>query len=181
VQALNWRTLLADAIVTIHLGIVSFVLFGLILILVGIVFRWQWIRNFWFRLAHVLTIGIVVFESLFGIECPFTTWEHDLRVAAGEAVSEASFVGRLMHWLLFYEAPEWVFTICYCIFGAIVLSTFYLAPPRLPWRAKRIAAPGAEPVPSLKLPTADQAGLQSPHFSERMTEKEEASQDRLPT
>ena len=143
---MSWYTLLADAIVTIHLAIVSFVLFGLILILLGMCLKWQWIRNFWFRLAHVVTIGIVVFESLAGIECPFTTWENQLRVAAGQDVSQASFVGQLMNSLLFYDAPEYVFTICYCIFGALVLVAFVLAPPRWP-RKRRTSAllPGGGP------------------------------------
>ncbi len=133
----NWNSFWADVLVTVHLGIVAFVLFGLLAILLGVCLRWEWVRNFWFRLAHLLTIGIVIFESISGIECPFTVWERNLRVAAGQTVSQASFVGQLMHNLLFYDASERVFTICYCIFGAAVLAAFLLAPPRWPWRKSR--------------------------------------------
>ncbi len=156
---MSWYTFWADAIVTLHLAIVSFVLFGLILILLGLCLKWQWVRNFWFRLAHVITIGIVVFESLAGIECPFTTWENQLRVAAGQDVSQASFVGQLMNSLLFYEAPEYVFTICYCVFGALVLLTFVLAPPRRPWRKRPPVNPlgmGPHPRPREEAPATSE-------------------------
>jgi hypothetical protein len=47
-------------------------------------------------------------------------------------MEDGSFVGRWVHELIFFEAPEWVFTIVYCAFGAVVLATFILAPPRWP-------------------------------------------------
>lgn len=152
---MSWYTFWADAIVTFHLAIVSFVLFGLILIVVGLCRKWQWVRNFWFRLAHVITIGIVVFESLVDFECPFTTWENLLRAAAGQDVAQASFVGQLMNSLLFYDAPEYVFTICYCVFGALVLVTFLLAPPRRPWKKRVMESPlgrGPHVRPSQEVP-----------------------------
>ena len=168
---MRWYTFWADVIVTVHLGIVSFVLFGLILILLGIVFRWQWVRNFWFRLAHLVTIGVVVVESLVDVECPFTVWERDLRIAAGQDVSQGSFVGQLMHNLLFYDWPEWVFSIIYCVFGAIVLSTFFLAPPRWPWRRRLTELPALPPVPPASDGISGQQVLRPPHFSETIQEK----------
>jgi len=44
-------------------------------------------------------------------------------------VTGATFMGRLLHWLLFYDAPAHVFTIGYCITGALILGTFVLFPP----------------------------------------------------
>jgi hypothetical protein len=79
-------------------------------------------------------IGVVVVEAVLSIVCPLTTLEHNLRARAGQPVDETSFIGRWVHELLFFEAPEWVFTIVYCLFGAAVLATFLLAPPRWPWR-----------------------------------------------
>lgn len=163
---MNWYTFWADVLVTIHLGIVSFVLFGQVITLVGVCLGWQWVRNFWFRLAHLVTIGIVVVESLFEYECPFTTWEYNLRIAAGEGAAEGSFIGRLMHDLLFYDAQgrEWIFTLCYCLFGLLVLGTFLIAPPRWPWK-RRAQEAAATP----------QQGLPSPHLPERIAEKNDAA------
>lgn len=125
--------LLANAVVFLHAAYVSFVVVGLVAILIGCVLRWQWVRNAWFRIVHLTMIGIVVVESIFGITCPLTTLENNLRRAAGETASTESFVGRCVHDLLFFDAPPWVFTVVYCVFGAVVLATFVFAPPRPRW------------------------------------------------
>ena len=51
--------LLADLVVIVHFAYVGFVVIGQLLILIGIVLRWQWIRNPWFRLIHLAMILIV--------------------------------------------------------------------------------------------------------------------------
>jgi lysylphosphatidylglycerol synthetase-like protein (DUF2156 family) len=124
--------LLADLIVAVHLAYVATVVVGLLLILVGIARGWQWIRNFWFRVVHFLMIALVAAESLGGIVCPLTDWEYRLRELGGEEGEPGSFVGRWVHALMFFEAPEWVFTTCYCLFGLAVLVVLVLAPPRWP-------------------------------------------------
>jgi len=125
----------ADLVVVVHAAYVGIVLGGFVAILLGILFHWNWIRNFWFRAIHFLMIGIVVVESLLDIVCPLTTWENDLRLKAGdEAVYPGSFLGRWVHDLLFYDAPTWVMTLAYCIFGLLVLAALVLAPPRWPWK-----------------------------------------------
>ena len=70
-----WARVLADVIVVFHAAYVSFVVFGLVAILLGVVFRWNWVRNFWFRSIHLIAIGIVVGEALVGVPCPLTVWE----------------------------------------------------------------------------------------------------------
>jgi len=125
---------LADLIVVVHCVYVAFVVVGMALILIGIARRWQWVRNFWFRILHFLAVGFVAFESLGRMVCPLTDWERDLRVLAGGQGDPRSFVGRLVHGLIFYDAPAWVFTLCYCAFAAAVLATLWLAPPRWPWK-----------------------------------------------
>ncbi len=127
---MNLYSVAADIVVFLHAAYVTFVVLGLVASLIGACLRWQWIRNFWFRVIHLSMIGIVVFEALMGITCPLTTLEHQLRVAAGQEANSGSFVGRWVHELLFFDAPPWVFTTVYCVFGAIVLATFILAPPR---------------------------------------------------
>ena len=36
------------------------------------------IRNFWFRLVHVLMMGAVAAETYCGIPCPLTVWEKPI-------------------------------------------------------------------------------------------------------
>jgi hypothetical protein len=132
-----WYGFLADVIVAVHLAYVLFVVLGQLAILVGVALKWDWVRNRWFRLAHFLAILIVALEAVFAIECPLTDWEYQLRRRAGQDPSGETFIGRLLHELLFFEAPTWVFTTCYIGFALLVLATLVLAPPR--WRGRRPA------------------------------------------
>ena len=134
---MNVYRLLADLVVVVHFTYVAFVVLGMAAILLGIVLRWRWVRNFWFRIVHFLMIGVVVAEEFGGVVCPLTTWENTLRESAGESARVESFVGRWVHDLLFCDAPAWVFTLAYCLFGALVLAAFVIAPPRRPHREHR--------------------------------------------
>jgi hypothetical protein len=135
--------LLADLLVTIHLLYAGFVVFGLLAVLAGIVFRWQWTRNFWFRTIHFLMIGVVVLEVFVGLDCPLTALEWQWRDWGGQEFERTSFIGRCVGWVLFYELPPWVFDVVYCLFGAAVLATLVLAPPRLPPWLLRFRRPAA--------------------------------------
>src|SRR4051812_36629547 len=108
-----WARMLADLIVVFHMAYVSFVVFGLVAVLLGAVFRWAWVRNFWFRATHLTAIGIVVIEALIGMTCPLTDWENRLRVSAGQASYAGDFLGYWAHQLIFYRAEPWVFTMIY--------------------------------------------------------------------
>jgi hypothetical protein len=84
-------------------------------------------------------ILIVVFEAIFGISCPLTDWEYELRIASGQQnATSDSFVARLIQQLIFYDFPLIVFTIAYCLFGIAVLTSWWLIPPFLPWKRKKI-------------------------------------------
>jgi hypothetical protein len=122
--------LLADLIVAIHSAYVAFVVVGLLLILMGIALRWQWVRNWWFRVLHLAAITIVALEAAFNIACPLTTWEQQLRQMAGDQVSRGTFIGDMLHNLIFIDAPSWAFPVAYVTFAIVVAATFYLAPPR---------------------------------------------------
>ena len=122
--------LLADLIVLVHLAYVSFVIAGLLLIWLGVLLRWSWVRRPLFRVPHLVCTLIVPIEALVGYVCPLTTWEYELRHRAGQHPAEISFIARLARDLLFYEAPRWVFTFGYVAFGLVVLATFIWVPMR---------------------------------------------------
>lgn len=119
----------ADCVVVIHLAYVLFVILGLVAVLVGRLVGWQWIRNSWFRIAHLTMILVVVVESLLSITCPLTTLENYWRRLAGQEVSEATFVGQLAHDLLFFDCDPSQFVWIYCAFGAAVLFSWVVVPP----------------------------------------------------
>lgn len=120
----------ADVVVAFHLAYVAFVVFGLALTIVGVFCSWAWVRNPWFRGAHLATIGIVVAEAWLSITCPLTTWENQFRRLAGEATYSGDFVGRWLHEVLYFDLPPWIFTLIYTAFGLAVIATWVFAPPR---------------------------------------------------
>lgn len=120
------RALLADVILVTHFLFVLFVVGGLPAIWLGAARGWHWVRNLWFRVGHLAAIVLVTAESLAGIWCPLTVWEDALR---GNR-SDMSFVARIVHKILFYNFPEWVFTALYSAFAVAVAVTFWRIPPR---------------------------------------------------
>ena len=126
-----WARILADAIVVFHAAFVAYVVLGMAAVLVGMALRRAWVRNAWFRVTHLGAIGVVVLETVAGVACPLTTWEHALRLRAGQTGYRGDFVGYWAHRLIFFDAAPWVFTLVYVLFAASVLLAFVLAPPRL--------------------------------------------------
>jgi hypothetical protein len=129
---------LADAILVLHALLVLFILGALPVIWVGYFRRWRFVRNFYFRMAHLLLIGIVAAESVFGVWCPLTTWEDSLR---SRATYDNGFIAYWVHKLLFYDFPVWVFTTAYVVFFILVAAAFYFVPPEFPRSRKPASAP----------------------------------------
>ena len=124
----------ADLTLYVHVGFVVFVVLGLILILLGGALGWSWVRSPRFRWAHLAAIGVVVLQAWLGVLCPLTLLEMELRERAGDATY--AFIAHWADRLLFYQAPEWVFTLIYTLFAAVVLSSWLLVRPRPFRRAK---------------------------------------------
>ena len=160
---MNWHIFLANTIVFIHVLYVGLVIVAVPTILVGWLLKWKWVRNFWFRLIHLIMMGIVVVETAFGVTCPLTTWETQQRIAGGQFnvqynvdgtvkyneygqimldatdSYQGDFFGRLLQNVLFFQPEDvspYVLNLCYYGFGALILATLLLVPPHWPWRNK---------------------------------------------
>ena len=126
--------LAADAILVLHALFVVFVVLGLGGIVAGGYRGWRWVRNRWFRLAHLAAIGVVVLQSWGGVICPLTHWESTLRTAAGAEGYRDTFIGHWVGALLYYRAPDWVFIVAYTVFGALVAAAWLWVKPDSPAR-----------------------------------------------
>ncbi len=125
---------LADVILVIHAMVVGFNIGALPVIWVGHLRGWHFVRNFYFRIVHLLLLGVVAAESVLGIWCPLTVWEEALRP---ETRHPNGFIAYWIHRLMFYDLAAWVFTVAYLLFFLLVALTFYLVPPQLPAFRKR--------------------------------------------
>jgi polyferredoxin len=118
--------LLADLLLVFHFSVAGFIVLGLMLVWIGAVARWPWIRSPWFRYLHLAAIVFVAAEALLGYACPLTIWEDLLR----GGIRPESFIGRWVHRLLYYNAPEWAFTLLYAMWAAATAVTLLIVPPR---------------------------------------------------
>ena len=130
---------LADVLLSLHVAIVVFVVGGLAFIVVGNLRAWRLANALWFRLAHLAAIALVVAESWLGVVCPLTWAEMWLRSKAHTATYSGSFIEHWLSRVLYHEAPGWVFTAAYSLFGLAVAATWWWFPPRVGGRT-----PGAD-------------------------------------
>lgn len=128
--------LLADVVLVTHVFFVGFVVIGLVAILAGKGLSWSWVRNPWFRIMHLAAVSVVVLQSWLGAICPLTIWEMALRERAGGAVYPGAFVAHWLEKILYYSAPGWVFAVCYTLFGALVVVSWFWVRPR-PFKVDR--------------------------------------------
>jgi|SRR5215475_7779315 len=134
---MNTSVLTADLVVLIHAAYVAFVIVGMAMILVGAARGWRWVRNFWFRTAHLASIVFVFAEAVVGISCPLTVMENMLRVQGGEGAYPGDFVPYWTHRLIFYDWPAGVFFALYSGFAIAVAAAFVAIPPVFPWYARK--------------------------------------------
>lgn len=116
--------LLADAILVIHFLFIVFVAGGQVLIIIGYLRGWHWIRNLIFRTCHILGIAVVVAQAWADRWCFLTIWEGALRKRAGEQAYTDSFVQHWVGRLVFYDVAAWVFTLVYTLFAIVVILSW---------------------------------------------------------
>jgi hypothetical protein len=128
--------ILADAILVLHMALVLFNLLAFVFVWIGYFARWGWVRNFYFRVAHLGCMGFIAIQTVMGADCPLTVWENNLRVRAGVAPQyEETFVGHWLGDLLFYEAGLGTFAVIYTLFFLLIVFTWIKVKPNWPrWR-----------------------------------------------
>jgi drug/metabolite transporter superfamily protein YnfA len=122
--------LAADAVLSLHVLFVAFVVLGLLAIFAGAALSWAWVRNPVFRILHLLAIVVVAIQAWLGMVCPLTTVEMALRAKAGDVVYGGAFISHWLQELLYYEAPDWAFQVCYTAFALLVAISWPLVRPR---------------------------------------------------
>ena len=140
----NRYQVLADAVLVTHVLYLGFVVIGLLLVVIGGLRRWAWVRNPGFRLAHLVAIAAVTLLAWVDVPCPLTVLEADLRSRSG---GDAYAGGFIAHWLgefLYWDAPPWVFAVAYSGFGLLVAAGWLWVRPR-PLRRRGPADTGGPP------------------------------------
>lgn len=119
----------ALAILLVHLAIIAFNVAGCVLVPIGAWRRWRWVREFWWRLAHLLSFAVVAAQALAGRACFLTVWQGDLAGRAHAQPMIASWINHLIYWPL----PLWVFALAYVALFVYVLVLWVVVRPHMRW------------------------------------------------
>ena len=118
----------ATALLLAHLGVVLFNIFGLVAVPLGAWLRWRFVRGFWWRLLHLLSLLVVALQALLGRACFLTLWQSALEDRAGGAPPPmiATWINRIIYWPL----PLWVFATAYVLIFLYALLLWRWVRPR---------------------------------------------------
>lgn len=90
-------------------------------------------REFWWRLAHLLALAVVALQAVLGRACFLTIWQGDVTGASRVQPLIAGWIDRLIYWPL----PLWVFALAYVVVFAYVVALWMFVRPRVPRRRGR--------------------------------------------
>lgn len=116
----------ATLILVLHFAIIVFNIAGCVLIPLGAWRRWRWVREFWWRLAHLASLAVVALQALLGRACFLTIWQADLAGSTHVQPMIARWVNHLIYWPL----PLWVFAAAYVAVFIYVLALWAWVRPR---------------------------------------------------
>lgn len=122
----------ATFVLALHLAVIVFNVAGCVLIPVGAWRGWCWVREFWWRLAHLLGLAVVAAQALSGRACFLTIWQGDISGTSHVQPLIASWIDRVIYWSL----PLWVFAVAYVAVFAYVIVLWIVVRPRAPWRSR---------------------------------------------
>jgi hypothetical protein len=114
---------IAEGILAVHLLIIGFNVAGLIVIPLGGVLRWRFVRIAWLRLLHLALLAVVVGQALAGRACILTLWQSRLDAQMPQPLI-MTWIDRLIYWPL----PFWVFTVIYALAFCYVVALYLLVP-----------------------------------------------------
>src|SRR5262245_29849720 len=128
----------ATLILLVHLAVVAFNVFGLVVIPLGRWLRWGFVHGFWWRFAHVLSLAVVALQAVLERACVLTIWGSALTTDAGPSDVPpmiATWIDSVLYWPL----PLWMFAAGYVGVLLYALLLWRWVPPRIA-RAGRVSA-----------------------------------------
>ncbi|HEY2049307.1 MAG TPA: DUF2784 family protein [Caulobacteraceae bacterium] len=118
--------MLAATILTVHLAIIAFNVFGLVAVPVGAWRGWRFVYEPVWRLAHVACLALVAVQAVAGKACFLTVWQDEANGTASRTPLIMGFVNHVLFWRL----PIWVFAAGYLAIFAYALALLSIVPLR---------------------------------------------------
>lgn len=122
-------TSLALAVLAIHIAVIAFNVFGLVVVPLGAWRGWVFVRGFGWRAAHLALLFVVALQALFGRACFLTVWQAALEQTAGQAASREPLIARWVDSVIFWNLPIWFFAALYVVVLIYALALWRWVPP----------------------------------------------------
>jgi len=116
----------AISILALHFVIIAFNVAGCVLVPIGALLGWRWVREFWWRAAHLASLAVVAVQALLGRACFLTIWQAGLANSSHAQPLIASWINRL----IYLPLPLWVFTAAYAVVFVYVVALWVWIRPR---------------------------------------------------
>jgi len=116
----------AIIVLALHLAIIAFNVAGLVLIPLGAWLGWRWVREFWWRLAHLLSLAVVAVQAMLGRACFLTIWQDELSGTTHVHPLIEQWINGLIYW----DLPLWVFAAAYVAVFVYVIALWVWVRPR---------------------------------------------------
>jgi hypothetical protein len=122
---------LSGFVLYFHLAVILFIIFGFIAIPLGAKLQWRFIHEFWWRLAHLVSMVIVAIQAIFGKACFLTYIQSDLLKDAGKKRYTVPFIQTYIDRMIYYNFPIWAFSIIYVILFLYTIYVWFKFPPKI--------------------------------------------------
>ena len=108
--------LFSEIVLLFHFCIFLFIMLSFFLIPFGYYQKWEWVKNRYYRLIHLILMGIIFIETILGFMCPLTILENFLR----NNIQINNKITQIIHQIMYWNLPTYQFIILY------LLSLLYL-------------------------------------------------------
>ena len=108
--------LFSEIVLLFHFCIFLFMVLSFFLIPLGYYHKWEWVKNRYYRLIHIILMGIIFIETILGFMCPLTILEKFLR----NDIEINNKITQIIHQVMYWDLPTYQFIILY------LLSLLYL-------------------------------------------------------
>ena len=114
-----------EIVLFFHFFIFLFITFSFFLIPFGYFQKWEWVKNKYYRLIHLVLMGIILIETILGFMCPLTILENFLR----NNIEVDNNLTQIIHQIMYWNLPNYQFIILYILsFSYLIFLWFFFKP-----------------------------------------------------
>ena len=115
----------SEIVLFFHFIVFLFITVSFFLIPFGYFQKWKWVKNKYYRLTHLVLMGVILIETILGFMCPLTILENFLR----NNIEVDNNLTQIIHQIMYWNLPNYQFIILYILsFSYLIFLWFFFKP-----------------------------------------------------